>query len=31
MQTYACNHKLHQDMLNDVNRWIIENIQREDA
>jgi len=31
MRTYACTHKLHQEMLNDVNAWIIDNIHRDDA
>ena len=27
MHTYATNHKLHADMLRDVNRWIITGLE----
>ena len=31
MQTYAATHRLHVDMLKDVNRWIIDSISEQES
>jgi predicted esterase len=29
--SYATNHRIHENMLRDVNRWVIDRIQKMDA
>jgi phospholipase/carboxylesterase len=31
MHTYAANHRIHRDMLRDINRWVMRHVSEEDA